>query len=785
MKSAFRRFCLNKYRPGATLWFLASCFWMPVQGFSQQACDLSLGGQVLDQATGTTLAFASIEIEESGIGQVCDENGRFEFPQVCPGTYHLVISHISCEGDRIFIEVRSDTFLTIQSQHYEELLNEIVIEDQAGVSSTQSSQAINRQIIARQANLNLGAMVEGLTGVSTLKTGTGISKPLIQGMYGNRITVLNNGIPQAGQQWGNDHAPEIDPLAADHISVVKGVGTLAFPGSSLGGLVLVDPGAISSDPHLHGSASYLFETNGLGHTANVRLERGGNGLAWRLTGTWKHAGDRFTPDYFLTNTGSREANMSIELNKKLSANWNSKLYYSLFTTKIGILRGSHIGNLTDLEFAIQRELEPYFTADTFSYQINAPFQDVAHHLLKWSNELTLSPRSLLSFQYAGQINSRREFDVRRSNFADRPALSILHINHQGEVVLRHQASESSVLKTGIQLSATDNTNLPETGILPLIPDYLAYSAGAFAVYQQDWGRLQGEFGLRYDWVGQDVATISRDLPRRIIRYNNQFHNPSASVGFKVDASEKTTVSWNTGFVTRNPAINERYSFGLHQGVSGIEEGDTTLSSEYSFKTSLGLNWEVNGQFFVEAEIYGQWVEDYIYLIPEDELRLTIRGAFPVFRYTSSDVSFIGVDVLSVWEPLPVWKITAQASWVRAQNETVNRPLIYIPPLNGTFTLTRSFGAWKGFENSEIYVGVMAAARQNRFDESLDFLPPPEGYMLLRAGASIGRRVGEKMLSFFVRGDNLLNARYRNYLNRQRYFADEMGRTIILGTGCEF
>lgn len=772
-------------KPGAMVWLLV--FWLGcfASGFSQSGCGILLRGQILDQATETPLAFASIKMEPLGIGQVSDQAGVFEFRSLCPGNYHLSVSHVSCEGERMYLPLRSDTTLLIYLQHHEELLSEVVIEDQAGISTTQSSQTLSRQTIYRLANLSLGSMVEGLTGVSTLKTGTGISKPVIQGMYGNRISVLNNGIPQAGQQWGNDHAPEIDPLSADHISVVKGVGAISYPGSSLGGIVLVEPGEISSDPHLHGTAVYLFETNGLGHTTNFSLERGGQVFAWRAAGTWKRSGDRFAPDYFLTNTGVREANLSLEGQTDLSDNWSSTIYYSLFTSSIGILRGSHIGNLTDLQFAIQRDLEPYFTSDTFSFQMKAPFQHVAHHLLKWSNKLALSPATLLTFQYAGQWNARREFDVRRSNFADRPALSIRHLNHQGEGVLRHQLTSSAVLKTGLQASLTDNTNLPETGILPLIPDYLEYSAGLFAVFQMDWERVLGEVGLRYDWVRQEAATISRDLPRRIVRYNNQFHNPSASVGFKVDASEQTTVSWNTGFVTRNPAINERYSFGLHQGVSGIEEGDTTLSSEYSFKTSLGLNWKVNGQFFVEAEIYGQWVEDYIYLIPEDELRLTIRGAFPVFRYTSSDVSFLGIDVLTVWEPLSVWKLTAQGSWVRAQNESAGSPLIYIPPLNGTFTLTRSFGAWKGFENSEIYVGAMAAARQNRFDESLDFLPPPDGYVLLRAGASTGRRIGETMLSFFVRGDNLLNARYRNYLNRQRYFADEMGRTVIMGIGWEF
>ena len=51
-----------------------------------------------------------------------------------------------------------------------------------------------------------------------LRNGSGISKPVIHGLFGNRVTILNNGITQSGQQWGNDHAPEIDPFVADHLS---------------------------------------------------------------------------------------------------------------------------------------------------------------------------------------------------------------------------------------------------------------------------------------------------------------------------------------------------------------------------------------------------------------------------------------------------------------------------------------------------------------------------------------------------------------------------------------
>ncbi len=67
----------------------------------------------------------------------------------------------------------------------------------------------------------LADMTESVAGVRTLRNGSGITKPIIHGLYGNRVAVVNNGLIQAGQQWGADHAPEIDPNSINVITVVK------------------------------------------------------------------------------------------------------------------------------------------------------------------------------------------------------------------------------------------------------------------------------------------------------------------------------------------------------------------------------------------------------------------------------------------------------------------------------------------------------------------------------------------------------------------------------------
>src|SRR5688500_19161669 len=61
-----------------------------------------------------------------------------------------------------------------------------------------------------------------INGVTLLQTGSTISKPVIHGLHSSRILTIVNGVRQEGQQWGNEHAPEIDPFIADKLTVIKG-----------------------------------------------------------------------------------------------------------------------------------------------------------------------------------------------------------------------------------------------------------------------------------------------------------------------------------------------------------------------------------------------------------------------------------------------------------------------------------------------------------------------------------------------------------------------------------
>lgn len=766
--------------------FLAACsliLVLPVLT-SAQNCNFAFSGFVKDVSTGNPISYANIFVKELQSGAVSDSLGFFSIEPICAGAYHVVASHIGCETQELFFNIKADTAITVFFDHNSHLLNELAIVGEGKKATTQATQSLNAESIAQNSDKNLATMLENISGVSTIKNGSGIAKPVVHGLYGNRLTILNNGIAQSGQQWGVDHSPEIDPLVANRITVVKGVGALEYQGSSLGSVVLVEPKPIDHEPHLHGATRYFFESNGLGNGLNLELQQDAKFLAWRVVGTVKKSGDNRTSNYFLRNTGSQEANVAVQLEKSWNKKWFSDLYYSVFNAEFGVLRGAHIGNLTDLEEALEREV-PFFTEDNFSAAIGAPYQRVNHHLLKFHTKYSINDKQWFDLTYAGQYNLRKEFDVRRSGRSELPALSLRQLSNFVEGKYRNNLPRNWELKSGIQLNWVDNTNLPETGILPLIPDYIANENGVFAILSKDFEKTGIEVGGRYDVETRTVLAISSSLPREIIRYENEFHNLSLMGGVTRKLGNSWKVAYNIGYAARNPEVNELYSAGLHQGVSGIEEGDASLSKERSVKNTLSIKGDVKHRWFFEGLAYFQQIDDYIFLNPQDEIRLTIRGAFPVFQYEQTDARLMGFDVATTYNATERLNITAKYSYLHGSDVTNSLPLVYMPSNNLYATLNYQIPQLGKFQNVGFQASSRFVAEQKHLLPSQDFVAPPESYYLLGLKVSAEKQLRKLRVNMFVRAENVLNETYRDYLNRQRYFADDLGFNMIVGANVSF
>jgi iron complex outermembrane recepter protein len=757
---------------------------LPV-GLLAQTCEVKVGGRIQDGSSSEPIAYANVFFKEALQGAVSDEEGFFELPLLCRGTYHVVVSHIGCQTKEFYLSVYQDTVMVFELDHNSQLLDELAISSTLiSETTTQELVTMDAHAISQNTDKNIANMLDNLAGVSTLKNGNNIAKPIVNGLYGNRLILLNNGVAQSGQQWGADHSPEIDPLAADKITVIKGVGALEYQGSNLGSVILVTPHKIDNEPHLHGKARYFFESNGLGNGLNIRLQQHLEKLAWSVVGTAKKKGDSRASDYYLTNTGSSEGDLALQLEYAHNPLWKSEVYISSFNARLGVLRGAHIGNLTDLEEALTRE-KPFYTQDQFSYQITSPSQNVNHHLLKLHTKFVPHEDHQFDLTYATQWDIRKEFDVRRGGRSDIAALDLNQMTQFVEGKYKRYFSNDWELASGMQFNRIDNVNSTSTGILPLIPDYISFETGIFVLASKKTDRMTFELGGRYDYLDQRVAAISISLPREILRYYNHFNNLSAASGFSYSFSKFLNASYNLGLVSRNPAINELYSNGLHQGVSGIEEGDPNLKREQSLKNTFSLGGSLNQKILFELLYYDQRIENYIFLNPQDELRATIRGSFPVFKYTQATARIFGFDVTSTFLISDQLNMVLRSSFLKGTDIQNERPLIYMPSNNLFSTVNYQMPQVGNWEQVEFQISSKYVFEQKNILSSQDFTRPPEGYHLVGLKISGERQLKNNRLNIFLRIDNLLNVAYRDYLNRQRYFADDLGINFVTGVNLNF
>lgn len=772
-----------------------------IHGALGQDCTHSFRG-LIEDTHGDELPGATVMVESTEHGAVTGENGEFELAGLCPGTHVLVIRYLGFEDQRVVIRIPSARLYIIQLKPSVSVLHDIVVEGSHSRTHalSQSLSILSEDDLVRLRGKTLGEMLQGVQGVTNIMSGPGIFKPVIQGVHSQRILILNNGLRQEGQQWGVDHAPEIDPFVASEIEVIRGAEAVRYGSEAMGGVIIVNAAPLHYSSGLGGEFNLGFGSNNRMGIASGMLE-GGFGktsrMAWRAQGSLKHGGDYHSADYNLSNTGTREYNVSAASGWK-KGNREVTLFASSFNTTLGILRSAHSGNLNDLQSSIENE-RPWYVRK-FTYDIDNPRQEVGHHLLKATYATEVNGLGEFKVVYGGQYNDRREFDIRRDK-QDVPALSLDLFTHSLDVSLDHEKNRLSGT-VGLTAIVRDNNN--QTGI-GLLPDYSQYAAGVFVFEKYRRGKWIHEFGARLD---HQLLQPRMFQNRILLKPSYHFTYGSATLGSAVYIGERSRFSSNLGVSTRAPLVNELFSQGLHHGSAAIEEG--ILLRNGIIETNAGAirnerSWKwvntfqhFSSRFSFEVSGYVNYFNNYIYLTPY-ESRLTIRGYFPVFQYRQTDALLTGGDLSAEVKLSERFAYSGSASYVWARNQDAPDRLPLIPPAEIeneiSYTIPR-LGSWKSIRTRIVSRSTLKQTRAPRTiypteigDQAIagtfDFMPSPEGYTLMGIDITAHLTVGNRELTLSVAADNLLSTVYRNYLNRLRYFADETGRNISIRINYKF
>ncbi len=752
----------------------------------QQGCALQVRGHIYS-SNGDPLQDVVIT-PHGGRETSSDEHGAFKLSSICAGDLTLQVRHIGYTTSSLHYHISTDTTLSVTL--YNDPIHIKDVEVMGVKSNTLSLRAHRLSSEQKQESRgeNLAQSLSRIAGVSMLANGASITKPVINGMHSNRILVLNNGIRHEGQQWGAEHAPEIDPFFADNLEVIKGAQGVRYGADALGGVVVASAGDIDLQQGVSGRVDLSGQSNGRGGAMHGRLEGSVSalqGLAWRIQATGKKIGNYKTADYYLGNTGVQELNYAGTLQYKHNRD-ALELYYSHFGTELGIFQGAHVSTIEDIQARIANG-RPFEIYD-FDYTINAPKQRVGHDLGKLSWKRTLEKGRSVSVEYGVQQNHRREYDMRRVESDDLPMADMILATHSLDFVL--QGENSSLGAQGVMQV---NNNTPGTGTTPIIPNYDSYSLGLFGIHQFHVGRLHAEVGARYDYKYLDVAGYRYqrddngvvDLDQYLLTDSRTFHNVSGSAGILYHLTDKLNWKSNLGLAWRAPSVNELYSDGLHHGSATYEVGDKDLKSEKGLKWLNTLLWQSEG-LKMSLEFYGQFLSGYIYAQPHpDSVRQTIRGTFPLFSYQQHDALFYGADFTASYDLSQKFRYDLSASMVRAKNTELGSYLPYIPADQLVHSIR-----WKYADDpsngSYLKLAHRLVARQTRYVEQSDYAAPPPGYNLFDLTASKQFSASNKQLfTLIVSAENLLNASYKDYMDRFRYFAHQRGRNINVKISYQF
>lgn len=792
-----------KYRVILLLVFIA-------QQISSQNCNSTYLGEVKDFHDGSPLDGATVFLKELNKYVSTDKDGKFKFEKLCNGSITLVVSHVACKTKEVRVTIAGDTFGIIRLEHHSQELDEVTVKGTSVTQKTVTAQetVLRKDILEAYSGASLGDALKEVSGVSSINTGNAIVKPVVNGLHSSRVLIITNGVRLQDQEWGIEHAPNIDINTSESISVIKGSGALAYGGDAIGGIVVLNPARVVAKDSLYGKTIFNGFSSGWGGSLHSSLTKTTEkGWFFNSQGSYKRFGDFGAPDYLLTNTGFQTKAFSLRGGfRQFEKGFD--IFYSYIDNTLGILSASHIGNIEDLVNAINNQ-EPIIIRG-FSYDINSPRQEVTHHLVKINFYKRFESLGKLNVQYDYQHNQRFEFDKRVGADRDKPAIDLVLQTHSLAADFKFDANKERQFHVGGLFRYQDNFADPDTGIRRLIPDYNKTDIGVFVT--SEWAindRTVVDAGLRYDfthidakkfylesrWVERNYHIDFSDIivedigTQLLVNPVFDYHNLSASAGIKHQLNDKTDIAFNYSLSSRAPNPAELFSDGLHHSAARIELGDLRIKQERSHRLS-GTFLYADDVFSSVVEVYYNRINDFMYIEPSGTEQ-TIRGAFPVWEYKQANASLTGLDVTLGYQIHKNWSLSNRSSYVKGDDIENDRPLIDMPPFKTTTVLSFNKADWKGFKSSlkSEWISRQARYPDNNFMQFIattnsnvlvDISTPPGGYHLFHFTGSFTFTPAKKTtLETGLTIQNILDVSYRDYLNRLRYFSDDLGRNVLL------
>jgi iron complex outermembrane recepter protein len=756
--------------------FLVGISFLLIQVIKAQDCKIELQGHVVDSDVKENIFKATVTIIELNKTVETDKWGDFSFSNLCKGEYTVRVTHVNCSPYEKKIVLEKNKHLDVNMPHSVNTLGEAVVIGQKERQNTGFKKELSGVALDATRGGSLGEALGKINGVTLLQTGATVSKPVVHGLFGSRLLMINNGVRQEGQQWGNEHAPEVDPFLAEKLIVLKGVDELKYGSDAIGGVIIVEPKLLRNDVGRNMEINTGYFTNNKQYYGSAIYEeqlKRLSSVTYRVQGTFKRGANSTTPNYRLNNTGLEECNFSGTLRFK-KGKTNTELFYSNFNTKLGIFIGSHIGNLTDLANAIASEKPNEVFTNENTYKIERPRQEVNHQVFKLKSTIKWATQKL-NILVSAQLNEREEYDIVKNSNKTTPQIALNINTFAQDVNWEHPKLKHITGTLGMNTTQQQNTYSGRY----FIPNYTAFTAGGYVI--EKWMKHQWELqaGARVDV--KNIATTRLKFNGNLVNYDFKFTTfaTSANAIYKFNNSLKTNL--NVALSSRAPYVNELLSDGIHHGTATYERGNLFLKPEQSIYTSWNLNY-ASEKLSVEVLGYVNFIKNFIYQQPKpNEPVLTIAGAFPLIEYTQTNAALYGADIAGNISLSNKLMYNAKLSFLLARNRTSKDWLIWMPANRTTHEFNYTIGNYKKLINNNIiaewtYVGQQRNT-PSEANGKQDYAIAPQDYSLFNLGLNTTIQLNHFPITIYAGVQNVFNTAYRDYMNTFRYFTDELGRNI--------
>lgn len=773
------------------------------------SCKIVIQGKVIDAETLEPIPFARILIKNTLKGTYSNADGSYVLEGLCVDEKSLEISCVGytdtvCNHQHEKAHTHTSTIkLSISSHEINEVVVSVEHKRKEGTESL-GEETITKEEISKDATRSVAAVLSEIDGVSFVANGSNVQLPIIHGLYGNRVLMLNNGFKHGFQNWGTDHAPEIDVSNINKITLVKGASGIRYGSEALGGVIITEPNPLHLNEDLELNIGSGFQTNGRGFQESINIGKGYKKTAYYLGGSYTKIGDRHTPDYILTNSGKEEIGLNAGLRLHLK-DWDIKNHYSFIKQNLALLRSSvaESGNL----LAQSLDASEPLIIKPFSYQIGEPNQLTQHHLLSTEINWWYNDSSKLSLKVGQQINKRQEFDVRRN--ANLPIIDLTLYTSDVQLSWKHPSWHGLNGVLGTQYFYQNNDNNQGTGTTPFIPNYNTTRTSAFIIEKYAFKKVILEFGIRGDF--ENNSARGRETSQETFTSDYSFKSFTSSVGFIRKSSSPISFRSNLGIAWRAPNMAELFSFGQHgfKNQFGLlryytdDNGDIKTDKVLDFndaeiKPEQGYKW-INEIDFEKKRYHGKitayvnYIDNYIYQRPIGIFN-TIRGVMPFYIIEQADALLAGAEITYHHHLSKHIEGIFGGSYLWSFNAKKGERLINQPPASINAKLSLKTGDFWKITKSKIELESIYTFKQflaprtispqsiidgsttiGKNDEIFDFKAAPDGYFLLNI--SWNYEIGNFTGRFELR--NILNKQYRNYLNEMRYFADEMGTNFLV------